>query len=800
MRSLTVLILLLMSARLKAQHFVESQTIKLDKTIASTILESADFNNNGLLDVIMFNADLNGIHQIQFIKNDSTAGFILQPEAKNILINPFSGYSIVDYDNDNDIDIVLFSATTSIYSNEGDFVFVKSETNLPPFSIAKWVDLDNNGSREIVGSFIQAGESVTGIFRQKPDGTWRQTGDTFALTLKSLEVLDPDADGYKDLFISGSRTDSLFTGFLINDRELRFKPVLGKSWVGSTAAGDLNEDGFFDIVFIGLDSLSGLTRKILLSKNETYVVRDTTLAASEASLFISDFNADGIADISSLGKNSDSDTVHAILFADGSAETTIISNLKSQQFLDFNRDGNLDIVRATQPDSIHVTFYANQSAANEGPEAPEFAMSNKIFDRYFFFWVPSIDDRTNSKSLTYDFLLQGDETIQSAEFDFSHERRLLTSHGNALTQTFKFFNALPSDPSGFGIQAVDNSFQAVFLPGSTGLCMGVTANSCSLESQAVILEVCPFEPVTLPSPPASYWFSFKDGYLGSYDDFNYTSTRTDTLFYYDPAVFDCSALKTFVIKVRNTTSVEHFTEYVCENETLSLEAEDNWQAVQWRSMVRGELGQTYTLQYKVSVNDSIFAQLTGNGCDVLRKTAIIISKPEVTIEHDQLAILKGNAVQLQAFGAERYAWSPATYLSDPTLPNPMASPDRTTVYTVTGYDSINCTAAETVTITVESAGFIPNLFSPNDDGTNDQLLVYGLREAQSFSFTIVNREGKVVYETRSPSEISSAGWDGRKNGQRQPVGVYFWKVKGRHPSGEAVKLNGESEGSIILVR
>lgn len=799
MKISVVIILLLTSVGVQAQHFVESQSIKLNKSITNTLLESADFNNDGLPDVIMFNTNTSGEHHIQFIKNDSTDGFLMLHDSTDILIEAFSGYSILDYDNDNDIDILLYGSASYVYLNEGGFTFLKRNVNLPPFTIARWVDLDNNGSREIIGSFTMAGEASTCVYKQRPDNTWQQIGNTLKLALNSLEILDADSDGYKDLFVSGSHSaDSLFTGFLINNKDFHFAPSLGKSYSGNAAAGDLNEDGFFDVAFVGLDSVSGIAQKVWLSKNGKYVIRDSTFVVTSGSLFISDLNADGRADISAIGKNLSADTVHTILFATGSVETTTIQRLKSQQFLDFNRDGNLDIVRATQPDSIHITFYTNQSAENKGPAAPGYAIANKIFDRYFFFWAPSTDDHTNSKSLTYDFFLQGDGIFQPAEFDLANERRLLTSHGNTLTQNFKLFDQLPSDPLAFGIQAVDNSFQAIFQP--NGLCVGTVGLCPLLESGATIMQVCPFETVTISSPPASLWFSFSKGYLGAYDALEYTAAASDTLFYYDPNVFDCTALKAFIIHVRNISSVEHYTRYACENQRIEFEAEQNWQSVQWSSALEGNLGQSSTVQYTVTANDSIFALLKGQGCSVLRKTAVIISRPVITVEHDQLAILKGSTVELEASGGIRYEWSPAAGLSDPSISNPVASPVTTTVYTVTGYDSVTCSAEASVTITVESAGFVPNLFTPNDDGKNDLLKIYGLREAREFSFTVYNREGKIVYETRSPSEVSALGWDGRKNGKNQPSGVYFWKVKGQHPSGEDVKLNGKSEGSIILVR
>ena len=56
--------------------------------------------------------------------------------------------------------------------------------------------------------------------------------------------------------------------------------------------------------------------------------------------------------------------------------------------------------------------------------------------------------------------------------------------------------------------------------------------------------------------------------------------------------------------------------------------------------------------------------------------------------------------QLHATGAETYSWSPPDGLSDPNVPDPMASPSHTTVYKVTGTNLHGCTETDKVKVTV----------------------------------------------------------------------------------------------------
>lgn len=63
----------------------------------------------------------------------------------------------------------------------------------------------------------------------------------------------------------------------------------------------------------------------------------------------------------------------------------------------------------------------------------------------------------------------------------------------------------------------------------------------------------------------------------------------------------------------------------------------------------------------------------------------------------------GSAVALTASGASTYSWSPASGLTPSTGAAVSANPTVTTVYTVTGTDANNCSAAATATITVAPA-------------------------------------------------------------------------------------------------
>ncbi len=231
---------------------------------------------------------------------------------------------------------------------------------------------------------------------------------------------------------------------------------------------------------------------------------------------------------------------------------------------------------------------------------------------------------------------------------------------------------------------------------------------------------------------------------------------------------------------------------------IALSVAAPWQNVVWKD-AKGDLkGSGNTLTYSITKNESVIGiGSNSNGCFIKQTENITLSKPMLNLEGTDYRILVGSSAPLGVSGADSYLWSPPDGLDKVSSSNPIASPQKTTLYTVTGYDSLNCPAQGQVLVEVFSAAFIPNLFSPNGDGKNDELKIYGLSDAHDFHFSVYNREGSMVYET---ADWMNVNWDGTKNGVLQPSGLYYWKVEGSFVNGDPLKLNEKMKGSVLLVR
>lgn len=181
-------------------------------------------------------------------------------------------------------------------------------------------------------------------------------------------------------------------------------------------------------------------------------------------------------------------------------------------------------------------------------------------------------------------------------------------------------------------------------------------------------------------------------------------------------------------------------------------------------------------------------------CPVIaRDSTEVLSVYEFTVDAGLDATIElGEVIQLDGTtDATAYNWSPSFYLSDPTLIDPLATPDVTITYTLTG-EFNGCIKTDYVVITVDSGLFFPNTFSPNGDGTNDQWVIRGIEKYPDCDVRIYDRWGQELYQATGYS--GSKAWDGTTKAGKVPAGVYFYKVSLRDEAKQVLS------GNITLIR
>ncbi len=166
-------------------------------------------------------------------------------------------------------------------------------------------------------------------------------------------------------------------------------------------------------------------------------------------------------------------------------------------------------------------------------------------------------------------------------------------------------------------------------------------------------------------------------------------------------------------------------------------------------------------------------------CELVDTVTVVINSPFLTADAwaDEYTIYSGLSVGLHATNIPNctYIWTPVSTLSNPSIPDPVATPLTTTTYYVLIEDQYGCTFLDSVTIYVimvycdEPYIFVPNGFTPNGDNVNDKVFVRG-NNIQELYFAIYDRWGEKVFETTN----QNLGWDGTYKGKKCSPGVFAY--------------------------
>ncbi|MFM9948535.1 MAG: gliding motility-associated C-terminal domain-containing protein [Saprospiraceae bacterium] len=208
----------------------------------------------------------------------------------------------------------------------------------------------------------------------------------------------------------------------------------------------------------------------------------------------------------------------------------------------------------------------------------------------------------------------------------------------------------------------------------------------------------------------------------------------------------------------------------------------------------GLSGGTYTLE----IEDA-------NGCRwetevvLVNPSALSVNAgPDVTIFYGDSTVLE--AVTLPLGGDYVYSWTPLDSLLCDICDEVVASPDSTTLYQVVVTDANGCEARDEVRVTVRIRRdvYIPNGFSPNNDGVNDVIMVYaGEGVEKVLEFDIYSRWGEsVFYAANFPPNNPQYGWNGIFRNKPVVLDVYVYYVRILYKDGTEKLFKGD----VMLMR
>ncbi len=224
---------------------------------------------------------------------------------------------------------------------------------------------------------------------------------------------------------------------------------------------------------------------------------------------------------------------------------------------------------------------------------------------------------------------------------------------------------------------------------------------------------------------------------------------------------------------------------ICATDTaeLMLAGSDPGSTITWSPPTEILTGQGTPIVTVVPVESTTFGVEVNapSGCSWSGMITVEVSPivgGSVSASVDQHVVLPGTTVQLQArpVNGTSFSWSPAGLVSDPTSASPTAVVQQTTTFTVVVSDGI-CTREASVTVEVRDLLcddpdiFVPNTFTPNNDGNNDVLFVRGVA-VRDLEFMVFDRWGEKVFGTRD----RSFGWDGTYEGKPVDPAVFVYHL------------------------
>ncbi|MBK6700984.1 MAG: gliding motility-associated C-terminal domain-containing protein [Saprospiraceae bacterium] len=185
--------------------------------------------------------------------------------------------------------------------------------------------------------------------------------------------------------------------------------------------------------------------------------------------------------------------------------------------------------------------------------------------------------------------------------------------------------------------------------------------------------------------------------------------------------------------------------------------------------------------------------------DPINNLSVDFGKETETIQLGDSVLLRGivNSTTL----LDSIIWTPIQFVSTSTQTTSFVNPPRNQMYVLTVVDENGCTASDKISIIVENNRrfYVPNIISPNNDGTNDHFKISVGPDVEEISLLqIYDRWGGLVYSNSyldiSAGEVNT--WNGRFKDQPCNPGVYAYIASVKFRDGFVLQYRGD----ITLIR
>ena len=801
--------------------FVSAQTMQ---KIDSVQLSVQSIINSHWLDI-----DNNTLHELilQSKKGEDSTFLIslnwetLSEDTLTSTVFTNSPIEIEDMDNNNQLDIIGITRDSLnqlyinvLYQKNGVFEsgFQEQFKDVQQFYLHDW---NKDGLKDIMLLKTLADSLELSIIKNSANGFNPESESLFKFTKDTqINFLDIDQNGRMDILATSHESISPIRPFIYLNYKDSLKAVESKLPIAnykSIGFGDYNHDGKMDFLTHYSSNNSNAQLSVFINDSsdfESQIPVNFSAFESEKS-FLADFNADGLTDIF-LNDSVNSAIIYQQKEGDQEHEILEDFNTRFFNFYDQNKDGKLDMSSISEADTagVFAHYWQNENPEeNLPPFVPSFHTAFQTGEGVIIIWDNSKDDHTKAENITYDVFI-GENTYNTdflaPNFDINSSSRLKTLRGNNFYGNELKFDSLAAGTYSYGIQPIDNSLTSHVISGlcppecggrymacgEFEICESITENT---------LNTCLESTITLgDSSIMRHWYSEKSGFLGTTDTLTIQVLKEEVIYARDVDFVNCNSYQSYKIRIIEESDFEFENVVLCEASEIPLNFSREADSIKWFSAISGFISDEFSTTHFIENNDQIIYEAYFNSCLIEGQFSVSFDESQVRITHNDIEIKRGGSFQLNATGAVEYEWSPTQALNQNRIPNPIASPEATTIFTLRGTSANGCISYDSVEIKVLQEAFIPELFTPNGDSRNDRLRIYGLTDVAEFEFVIYDREGNIVFKTNNPDNMNTTGWDGTKSGTKAEAGLYYWQVRGKYNDGEAIQLNGKQKGKVLL--
>lgn len=252
------------------------------------------------------------------------------------------------------------------------------------------------------------------------------------------------------------------------------------------------------------------------------------------------------------------------------------------------------------------------------------------------------------------------------------------------------------------------------------------------------------------------------------------------------SIFGCVNNDSITIRVKQPFKLRvNKNDTLCIGETMNLKA-SGAEKYQWSPSIW--IDNVNSASPKAKPDSSILYRVIGkDDRNCFQDTGFVAikvyPKSKIKVELGNINTVNiGSNIKLSTTSSAdvtEWRWSPPRWLSCNNCAEPIATPKETITYSVIASNPGGCVSdREEVTLNVICNGanvFIPNTFSPNNDGNNDLFYPRGKGVFSIKNLKIINRWGEVVFEkfNFNPND-ANAGWDGTYKGQKLQSDVFVY--------------------------